>query len=45
MSPDPSSANFITRPMVCASVCSDQVTRMKLLRELPMLGDISITAR
>jgi hypothetical protein len=43
LSPDLSSANFVTPPAVYAPMCSDQATRMRLLRELPMLDDIDIT--
>jgi hypothetical protein len=43
LSPDPSSADFITPPMVCAPMCSNHVMQMRLLRELPTLDDIDIT--
>jgi hypothetical protein len=42
LSPDPSSIDFITPPAVCVPMCSNQVTRTRLLRELPMLDDIDI---
>jgi hypothetical protein len=45
LSPDPSSIDFITSLMACASMCSDQVAQTRLLRELSMLDDIDITAR
>jgi hypothetical protein len=42
LSPDPCSVGFITPPAICTPVCSDQAARMRLLRELPTLEDISI---
>jgi hypothetical protein len=43
LSPDPSSVNFVTPPVVCAPMCSDKASRTRLLRELPTLDDIDIT--
>jgi hypothetical protein len=43
LSPDPSSADFITPPMVCAPMCSNHAMQMRPLRELPTLDDIDIT--
>jgi hypothetical protein len=45
LSPDPSSTDFITPLAACAPMCSDQAMRTRLLKELPMLEDIGITAR
>jgi hypothetical protein len=45
LSPDPSSVHFITPLVVCAPMCPDQAMRMRLLRELPTLDNIDITAR
>jgi hypothetical protein len=45
LSPDPSSADFVTPPTAYAPMCSDQAVRIRLLRELPTLDDIDITAR
>jgi hypothetical protein len=42
LSPDPSLASFITPLAVCAPMCSDQETRMRLLRELSTLDEINI---
>jgi hypothetical protein len=42
LSADPSSVDFVTPLASCASMCSDQATRMRLLRELPTLDDIDI---
>jgi hypothetical protein len=42
LSPDPSLTDFINPPLVCAPLCSDQVTWMRLLRELPTLDNICI---
>jgi hypothetical protein len=33
LSPDPSSTDFITPPLVCVPLCSDQVMQTRLLRE------------
>jgi hypothetical protein len=44
LSLDLSSVNFVTPPAVYAPMCSDQATRMRLLRELPTLNDIDIAA-
>jgi hypothetical protein len=44
LSPDLSSANFVTPLAVYAPMCSDQATQMRQLRELPMLDDIDIAA-
>jgi hypothetical protein len=45
LSPNPSSADFVTPPAAYAPMCSDQAMRMRLLRELPMLDDIDIPVR
>jgi hypothetical protein len=45
LSPNPSSVDFVTPPAACTPMCSDKVARMRLLRELPTLDDISIVAR
>jgi hypothetical protein len=45
LSLDPSSINFITPLAVYAPMCSDQVTRRRLLSDLPTLDDISIATR
>jgi hypothetical protein len=45
LSPDPSSADFVTPPTACAPMCSDQAAQTRLLRELPTLDDIDIAAR
>jgi hypothetical protein len=42
MSPNPSSTDFVTPLLVYTSLCSDQATRMRLLRWLPTLDDINI---
>jgi hypothetical protein len=44
LSPDPSSADFITPPAACSPICSDQAMQMRLLRKLLMLDDINIVA-
>jgi hypothetical protein len=45
LSPDPSSANFITPLAACAPMCSDQAVRMRLLWELLTLDDIDIAVQ
>jgi hypothetical protein len=45
LSPDPSFVDFVTPPVVCASMCSDQAAQMRLLREQPTLDDIGIIAQ
>jgi hypothetical protein len=42
LSPDPSSAGFVTPPTACALMCLDQEAGTRLLRELPTLDDIDI---
>jgi hypothetical protein len=44
LSPDPSLVDFVTYLAVCAPMCSDPVTQMRLLKELPTLDDIGIAA-
>jgi hypothetical protein len=43
LSPDPSLTDFVTPPLACVPLCSDQATWTRLLRELPSLDDIDIT--
>jgi hypothetical protein len=45
LSLDPSLVDFVTPLAVGAPMCSDQVVRTRLLRELPTLDDIDIAAR
>jgi hypothetical protein len=45
LSPDPSSVNFDTVLTPCTPMCSDQVVQTRLLRVMPTLDDIDITAR
>jgi hypothetical protein len=45
LSPDLSLVDFVTPPVACTPMCSDQVAQMRLLRELPMLYDINIATR
>jgi hypothetical protein len=45
LSPNPSSADFVTLPAAGAPMCSDQVVQTRLLRELPTLDDIDIAMR
>jgi hypothetical protein len=44
LSPDLFSVDFITPLAVYAPICSDLVTWMRLLRELPTLDDIDVAA-
>jgi hypothetical protein len=44
LSPDPSSVDFVTPLMVCAPMWSNQMTQTRLLKELPTLDDIDISA-
>jgi hypothetical protein len=44
LSPDLFSVDFITHLAVYAPICSDLVTWMRLLRELPTLDDIDVAA-
>jgi hypothetical protein len=45
LTPDPSSADFVTPLLGCSPVCSNQLTWTRLLSELPMLDDIGITVQ
>jgi hypothetical protein len=45
LSPDPSSANFITPLVACTPMCSDQAVRTRLLWELLTLDDINIAVQ
>jgi hypothetical protein len=42
LSPDPISPNFIIPPTACTPIYLDQLTRTKLLKELPTMDDIDI---
>jgi hypothetical protein len=45
LSPNPSLVDFVTPLAACTLMCSDQVTRTRLLRQLPTLDDIGIAVR
>jgi hypothetical protein len=45
LSTDPSSIGFITPPVHCMPICTDQATRSLLLKVMPTLDDIDIATR
>jgi hypothetical protein len=45
LTPEPSSTDFFTPPSAYTNLCSNQVTRTRLLRELPTLDEINIVVQ